>query len=491
MDIKFEKIFERDIDLLIINNFSKGLLIDLFLAKINRIDYKIELLEHSFQNQYGENDITVILNNGKNRIALLIEDKIDAPAMIEQATRYSIRGEKLVDDKIVNEYFVFIIAPKKYLEGNQEAKKYPNSISYEELMNNIKDDYSKSVFTKALDESKHGYNVIEDTAVTKFWNDLYDYIEDVYDDGVFKINIDRGPKGSKACWPTFHTNHKSINIIYKSNQGNVDLEFPRVAKKYNDIKNAFISKGISINEIETAGDSIVIRKHVDVVKFSDDFKSNEEKVDKALQTVLQLERLLYSKDLAIDYENVLNGYELINPADYDIGIISDGLKKYSEILDVYNKTSDITKSADFQRIYDAFYRVRRNAEWRLYYFKLMQESRTKEINFEFILTSIYKNTGRVEASFSSKLLSTIDPNMPIWDQYVLANLGLKATPQYMNNKLRLKKSIELYNSICKWYTDRINSNIGKAEIAFFDKTFTKYTWISNVKKIDFLLWSKR
>ena len=121
----------------------------------------------------------------------------------------------------------------------------------------------------------------------------------------------------------------------------------------------------------------------------------------------------------------------------------------------------------------------------------MQKVRNEEVTFEYILKMIYGMTGNIEASFSSKLLSTINPNMPIWDQYVLLNLGLKATPQYMNNKLRLEKSVDIYKAICRWYDDRINSQLGKAEIALFDKTFQKYVWISNVKKIDFLLWSKR
>ena len=63
MILKLEKIFERDIDLLMINNFSKGLLIDLFLSKIGKKDYFIDSIEHSFQNQFGENDITVILES--------------------------------------------------------------------------------------------------------------------------------------------------------------------------------------------------------------------------------------------------------------------------------------------------------------------------------------------------------------------------------------------------------------------------------------------
>ena len=66
-------------------------------------------------------------------------------------------------------------------------------------------------------------------------------------------------------------------------------------------------------------------------------------------------------------------------------------------------------------MYDGFYRVRRNEEWRKYYFKLMQEMRSKDVSFGDILTSINKETGRIEASFSSKLLATINPNYLIWD----------------------------------------------------------------------------
>jgi hypothetical protein len=304
MNIKIEKVYERDIDLLMINNFSKGLLIDLFLEKVNKKDFVIDSIEHSLQNQFGESDITVFLSKGKNKIALLIEDKIDAPAMEDQAARYKLRGEKLIDDKIVDEYFVFIIAPQKYLDTNEEAKLYPNKVSYEELLKNVNDEYSKSLLEKALDESKAGYNVIEDKAVTKFWNDLYDYIEELYKN-VLKIKINRGAKGSRSFWPTFNTNYKSIKIIYKSNQGNVEIEFPRISSKFNELKKAFISKGIENNEIVVKGDSVVIQKRVPAVNFSDEFDINKDNVDIALQTVIQLEELLESKELYLVYENIL------------------------------------------------------------------------------------------------------------------------------------------------------------------------------------------
>ena len=317
MHIKIEKVFERDVDLLVINNISNGNLLKLFLNMISKTDYRLESIEHSYQDQSGESDITVVLSNGNNRIGLLIEDKIDAPAMEEQANRYSIRGENLKSSNAIDEYYVFIIAPQKYLDSNTEAQKYPYRISYETILNNLSDDYSKAVLSKALDEAKNGYIVKEDKAVTEFWNNFYDYIEDVYDEGALSINIDRGPKGSRAFWPTFFTNFKPIKIIYKSNQGNVELEFSKAASKYNELKNRFIEKGIPAHEIIIKGDTVVIQKRVDVVNFAEPFKKNVDKVSKALKAVVELYNLLNYKDLNLDYDLVLGNTKLVNPSDYD------------------------------------------------------------------------------------------------------------------------------------------------------------------------------
>ena len=48
MNIRIEKVLERDIDLLIINKIiDNDKLLNLFLNKINKIEYKIVSIEHS------------------------------------------------------------------------------------------------------------------------------------------------------------------------------------------------------------------------------------------------------------------------------------------------------------------------------------------------------------------------------------------------------------------------------------------------------------
>ena len=130
MELIFEKVLERDIDLLMINKFvtDKNIL-ELFLKKINKQGYKVFNIQHSLMDQKdGESDITVIVEKDNHKIGLLIEDKIDAIAMPNQRNRYNARGRKGIDNNQYDDFFVFMIAPNDYLKSNSEAQLYENQI---------------------------------------------------------------------------------------------------------------------------------------------------------------------------------------------------------------------------------------------------------------------------------------------------------------------------------------------------------------------------
>ena len=100
MNIIMEKVLERDIDLLMMNKFIYDQnVIDYFLNKIGKKDYKVISIQHSLMDQEaGESDITIILEKDNHKIGLLIEDKIDAIAMPNQRERYNIRGNKGIEN---------------------------------------------------------------------------------------------------------------------------------------------------------------------------------------------------------------------------------------------------------------------------------------------------------------------------------------------------------------------------------------------------------
>lgn len=181
-------------------------------------------------------------------------------------------------------------------------------------------------------------------------------------------------------------------------------------------------------------------------------------------------------------------------------VISDALENafgiagYLDIIDTV-KSSDFSATPEFIKKFNAFYKVRQKSkDWYDYYYSLMEQQRQRQRTFEEVLRELYKK-GSLEVSFASKLISAVNPALPIWDQYVVRNLGYEKEWEryrYKSPEERIMKAVEVYEGICGWYADFLSSGTGKNCIAEFNKALPKYKdKLTNVKKIDFLLWSKR
>jgi hypothetical protein len=150
---------------------------------------------------------------------------------------------------------------------------------------------------------------------------------------------------------------------------------------------------------------------------------------------------------------------------------------------------DVSKDEEFQKTFDAFYRVRRNKEWRNKFFEYFEETKNRRgISFKEILRDLFLRTGNTEASFASKMLATINPNMPIWDQYVLQSLDLKVEGTEKDE--RLKSTIDTYDKIIQRENELLKQPEIQEEISKFKDCFSKYD-ISDIKILDYMLWSDR
>lgn len=93
------------------------------------------------------------------------------------------------------------------------------------------------------------------------------------------------------------------------------------------------------------------------------------------------------------------------------------------------------------------------------------------------------------------MLASVDPLLPIWDKYVLQNLELLKRWEKMADKdkvVRIDEAEQIYEDIKSWYRAFIRSKNGIACIAAFDSAMPYYKEkLTEVKKIDYLLWSKR
>ena len=165
-----------------------------------------------------------------------------------------------------------------------------------------------------------------------------------------------------------------------------------------------------------------------------------------------------------------------------------GLDKYSEIMLSFQKT-DVSTNMEFQRKFNAFYMIRRDETWRKLYYSLFESTKNNNPSFTHIITELYDLTGNIEASYASKMAATINPHMPIWDQYVLQNLGLRLTGY--TREERLQHAIEIYSSIQQWYKEYLQTAEAKENITEFDHWLPDYAWLSDEKTIDYLLWSRR
>ena len=167
---------------------------------------------------------------------------------------------------------------------------------------------------------------------------------------------------------------------------------------------------------------------------------------------------------------------------------SMGFDKYKRIMEMVRNT-DVSSDLDFQRLFNGFYRVRRNAEWRKAYYDLFEKAKGSNPSFETIIRMMYAATGNIEASFSSKMLATINADMPIWDRYVVQNLCLNMKGKTKEDQLNC--AVDLYDRMVSWYDSFLQTENGRDCLAEFDRTLPGYVWMSDVKKIDFYLWSIR
>lgn len=163
------------------------------------------------------------------------------------------------------------------------------------------------------------------------------------------------------------------------------------------------------------------------------------------------------------------------------------LRKYCWIQEQV-KRCDITRNVEFQKMYNGFYKVRRNAEWRRHYYELMEMAKNRLLGFGEVLRELKSLTGRLEASFASKLIATLDPSTPVIDKFVLGKFSLKLPYSYKKDR---ESEINLiYSQLSQKYEELMIQPISNIIREKFDRV---YPWakVTDLKKVDLVLWQIR
>lgn len=168
-----------------------------------------------------------------------------------------------------------------------------------------------------------------------------------------------------------------------------------------------------------------------------------------------------------------------------------GLDKYQWIMRTF-KNLDVSTNREFQKKFNYFYKIRQRTSefYKAFYQKLETSKQGKCPTYGEVIDYFYSRFQRIEASFSSKLIATINPNLPVWDKEILRNLRLRKPYYYERVEARLEKTKKLFSVIIKWYADYLKTEDCRKQLAEFDMQLPN-SGITNTKKIDLILWQTR
>jgi hypothetical protein len=167
--------------------------------------------------------------------------------------------------------------------------------------------------------------------------------------------------------------------------------------------------------------------------------------------------------------------------------VAAGLHKYWW-LQAELAQRDVSHDGEYQRRFNGFYRVRRHAQWRRAFFEVLESSKSAPVSITVVLTRLHETTSRIEASFASKLVATIDPSQPVIDSVVLGNLGLRLPNGEPAERIR--RIAKLYDRLAHCFSQFLATAEGRQLIARFSAAYPAFP-ISETKMLDLVLWQTR
>lgn len=171
--------------------------------------------------------------------------------------------------------------------------------------------------------------------------------------------------------------------------------------------------------------------------------------------------------------------------------VKEGIQSYKYLM-ARRYAVDISKDEAFQDMFSTFYRMKRfrSRDFLRRFFECMEQEKRREItSFAVLFEKVYQLNSSMEISFCSKMLHTFDDCQPIWDSVVATeHFGFKRPYSYCKNPI--ERCVSRYADYTEAFTHYINSGEGRTLVDIFDNQYPN-CGISDMKKIDFILWQDR
>jgi hypothetical protein len=193
MDLKFiASVAERDIDFVLVEELSvNNEFADWFTSRLYRRSIFASKIGvwHSVTGAKGrESDIVFLFKSDDGgQMAVLIENKIDAPPRPAQAKDYQERGGEGKQKHLWDDFITCVVAPAQYLNSGKQTEFYDCQVSYEEIMSffisrrsrDVRYRYKADLIKEAIEKNRRGYHPIFSPEMTSFIKAYVEFAKEI------------------------------------------------------------------------------------------------------------------------------------------------------------------------------------------------------------------------------------------------------------------------------------------------------------------------
>jgi len=172
-----------------------------------------------------------------------------------------------------------------------------------------------------------------------------------------------------------------------------------------------------------------------------------------------------------------------------------GIAKYVFLKERFkDRNGQILADGEFKSTFCEFYELKRlRTAIKGQYFELLSKSQNKT-KLRDILEKLYQipknhGGGKVQFSFATKLLHTIDNDRPIYDSRVAHQLKLCNMYNLRGKEAKIEWCETTYKELIQWHKVLLRDRRVKKKIKELRKKFSEAKDISKAKALDFILWS--
>jgi hypothetical protein len=259
----------------------------------------------------GETDLLFVFESTEDsRVAILIENKIDAPPQPKQGERYRLRGEAGQKEGFWDTYRTCVIAPSKYLSSTKHTESYDTEISYEEIFaffqsrssTDPRFQYKAGIVIEGIQKNRRGYQPEYDEVLTQFVADYHAFADSLHPE----LQTQKPkPRPSGSNWITFHPDSlpKNVDLIHQMTAGFIKAFFYAESTDFDSIKEFWASLVPEEAIIDNAAKSVTISIPVGKLDpFKKEFEEQSESVRQSLDKAVLLNSLIEANHTQMNRE---------------------------------------------------------------------------------------------------------------------------------------------------------------------------------------------